>query len=159
MLRVVLELLLILFMARALWRVIEGVIQGVAGRENAIPQRGTQMVRDPVCGTFVLPDRAVTLLDGRSRLFFCSEACRDKYRARPSTGSICVRFAMESAADHEASSSTPSIRRPVPVDKRTDGRAAARPSVGCCAATPTVNDKNVRTTSDAAERYEIIGEK
>ena len=40
------------------------------------------MARDPVCGTFVLPDRAVTLVDGRARLFFCSEACRDKYRAR-----------------------------------------------------------------------------
>jgi YHS domain-containing protein len=45
------------------------------------------MVRDPVCGTFVLPERAVTLMDGRSRLFFCSEACRDKYRSRPSTRS------------------------------------------------------------------------
>ena len=25
------------------------------------------MVRDPVCGTFVLPERAVTLVDGRDR--------------------------------------------------------------------------------------------
>jgi YHS domain-containing protein len=43
------------------------------------------MVRDPVCGTFVLPDQAFTIVDGRSRVFFCSGACRDKYR--PSTGS------------------------------------------------------------------------
>ena len=40
------------------------------------------MVRDPVCGTFVLPASAVTLVDGRARLYFCSDACRDKYRAR-----------------------------------------------------------------------------
>jgi YHS domain-containing protein len=40
------------------------------------------MVRDPVCGTFVVPERAVTLVNGRTTINFCSEACRDKYRAR-----------------------------------------------------------------------------
>jgi YHS domain-containing protein len=39
------------------------------------------MVRDPVCGTFVLPERAVTVADGSTRVFFCSTACRDKYTA------------------------------------------------------------------------------
>jgi len=39
------------------------------------------MVRDPVCGTFVLPDHALMVSDGRARVFFCSDACRDKYRA------------------------------------------------------------------------------
>jgi uncharacterized protein len=85
MLRVVLELLLILFVARALWRVIGGVIQGIAGPEHAIPKHGTQMVRDPVCGTFVLPERAVVLTDGRGRTFFCSAKCRDAYRVRGET--------------------------------------------------------------------------
>jgi YHS domain-containing protein len=45
-----------------------------------VPQSGVQMVRDPVCGTFLLPDRALTLGDGRTQVFFCSDACRDKYR-------------------------------------------------------------------------------
>jgi YHS domain-containing protein len=49
---------------------------------NRAPERGVAMARDPVCGTFVLPSKAVTLVDGRSRLYFCSDACRDKYRAR-----------------------------------------------------------------------------
>jgi uncharacterized protein len=80
-----LELLLILFVARALWRVIGGVIQGIAGPEHAIPKHGTQMVRDPVCGTFVLPERAVVLTDGRGRTFFCSAKCRDAYRVRGET--------------------------------------------------------------------------
>jgi YHS domain-containing protein len=82
MLRVVLELLLILLVARAFWRVIGGVIQGIAGSEHAVPQRGSQMVRDPVCGTFVLPERAIVLTDGRGRAFFCSTKCRDAYRVR-----------------------------------------------------------------------------
>jgi YHS domain-containing protein len=44
------------------------------------------MVRDPVCGTFVLPERAVILSDGRTRVFFCSDVCRDTYRSRRSSG-------------------------------------------------------------------------
>ena len=40
------------------------------------------MVRDPVCGTFVVPDGALTIADGRARVYFCSEKCRDQYRAR-----------------------------------------------------------------------------
>jgi YHS domain-containing protein len=39
-------------------------------------------VRDPVCGTFILPGQAVTLADGSRRVYFCSTNCRDKYRAR-----------------------------------------------------------------------------
>jgi hypothetical protein len=44
--------------------------------------QAVQMVRDPVCGTFVVPERAVSIADGRSRVCFCSEKCRDAYRAR-----------------------------------------------------------------------------
>jgi YHS domain-containing protein len=47
-----------------------------------VPTRGVQMVRDPVCGTFVLPDHAVSIADGRGRVYFCSARCRDAYRAR-----------------------------------------------------------------------------
>jgi len=44
------------------------------------------MVRDPVCGTFVLPERALVVSDGRQRVYFCSSRCRDAYRAGPSNG-------------------------------------------------------------------------
>jgi YHS domain-containing protein len=40
------------------------------------------MQRDPVCGTFVVPERAVTLLVGQQQMYFCSISCRDKYRAQ-----------------------------------------------------------------------------
>ena len=40
------------------------------------------MARDPVCGTYVVPDRAVAITDGRQKVFFCSAGCRDKYRAQ-----------------------------------------------------------------------------
>jgi YHS domain-containing protein len=84
MLRFVLLLLLFMFVARAFWRVIDGVIEGVTGeaRGRRTPQRRVQMMRDPVCGTFVVPDRALTLTDGSERVYFCSTRCRDEYRAR-----------------------------------------------------------------------------
>ena len=47
-----------------------------------MPQRGVQMVRDPVCGTFVVPGRSVMLVEGAQRVHFCSDICRDQYRAR-----------------------------------------------------------------------------
>ncbi len=83
MLRIVLLMILVILAARTFWRVVDGVIEGVTGRRTTgVPDRGVQMVRDPVCGTFVLPDRAVTLTDGRQRISFCSTACRDRYLAR-----------------------------------------------------------------------------
>ena len=83
---------LAMLMARGVWRVIDGVKDGLSGRAKGsqggnVPARGIQMVRDPVCGTYVIPDRAVALADGPHRVFFCSTTCRDKYRARPSTRS------------------------------------------------------------------------
>ena len=83
---------LTMVMARAAWRVVDGVLEGLSGRPSrsrggSVPARGVQMVRDPVCGTYVIPDRALALSDGSGRVFFCSAQCLDQYRARPSTSS------------------------------------------------------------------------
>jgi YHS domain-containing protein len=86
LLRLVLFIVFGIIVARAFWRLVDGIVEGVNGRpprgKSQVPSRGVQMVRDPVCGTFVLPDHALTLTDGRARLFFCSDACRNKYQAR-----------------------------------------------------------------------------
>jgi YHS domain-containing protein len=85
LLRLGLILILCVFIARAFWNMVDGLIEGMTGRPrggSGVPQQGVQMVRDPVCGTFVLPARAVSMPDGRTQLFFCSTTCRDKYRAR-----------------------------------------------------------------------------
>jgi len=87
MLRIALLLILSVIVGRTFWRMIDGLVEGITGRprtgvQQGVPQQGVPMVRDPVCGTFVLPERAVSLTDGRTRLFFCSNTCRDKYQAR-----------------------------------------------------------------------------
>jgi hypothetical protein len=82
--RLILFIVLGIFVARAFWRLVDGIVAGVKGapRNGGVPTRGVAMVRDPVCGTFVLPDPALMITDGRAPVFFCSAACRDKYRAR-----------------------------------------------------------------------------
>ena len=80
-------LVLAMVVARAIPRILGGVMEGLSGRAprsqgGNVPAHGIQMVRDPVCGTYVIPDRAIALADGSQRVYFCSTNCRDKYRAR-----------------------------------------------------------------------------
>lgn len=83
MLRVAIEWLLLLFVARALWRVIDGFREGLSGKvRTGAGRRSVPMVRDPVCGTYVVPDRAIILTDGPRRVYLCSARCRETYRAR-----------------------------------------------------------------------------
>ena len=76
----ILKLVLLIVVLRALLRLFRGIVQGLSGAA-ATPQ-AVALVRDPVCGTFVLPESAVTLVEGRARLYFCSDDCREKYRTR-----------------------------------------------------------------------------
>ena len=85
MVRLVFYAILLILVARAMRLLLRGVREGLTGQPTQggrVPQPGVQMVRDPVCGTFVVPDRSVTLSVGREQLHFCSVNCRDKYRAR-----------------------------------------------------------------------------
>ena len=81
--RSLLLFLLVLFLVRAVWRLLSGVVQGAAsgsapGRRPATPP-AVKMERDPVCGTYVIPGKALELARGGDRLFFCSERCRDQW--------------------------------------------------------------------------------
>jgi YHS domain-containing protein len=88
MLRLALLIVLFIVVARVFWRVVDNIISAATGQpaqSSRTPQQGVAMVRDPVCGTFVLPERAVSIVNGNARIYFCSAACRDKYRADPSS--------------------------------------------------------------------------
>jgi YHS domain-containing protein len=73
----ILRIILILIVLRILWRMIMGPIR--RPRQERRKQGAMPLVRDPVCGTYLLPDRAIKTGSGDSTLYFCSEACRAKH--------------------------------------------------------------------------------
>jgi YHS domain-containing protein len=82
--RVLLLAVMTLLVIRAFWRLLGGVAQGArSGRptqgRSAAP---VKMTRDPVCGTFVVPGKALSLSAGGSTHWFCSERCRSEYASR-----------------------------------------------------------------------------
>jgi YHS domain-containing protein len=76
--------LLLLVVWRALRSLFAGIAQGASPPPPAPgpPQRGELMVRDPVCGTFVLPSRSVSTRDRDGVHHFCSDRCRQAYQQR-----------------------------------------------------------------------------
>ena len=74
-----LKILLFLLVLRLVWRFARGIIEGYSPEREA---RGVGLVRDPVCGVFVVPSRALTAVaDGQTK-YFCSEKCRAEFRGR-----------------------------------------------------------------------------
>jgi YHS domain-containing protein len=83
MLRFLLIAILLMLIARAFWRVVDGIIEGAGGAERRKQVRpGVKLVRDPVCGTFVTPGGSLSLTSGGSTHYFCSEKCRADYKSR-----------------------------------------------------------------------------
>jgi YHS domain-containing protein len=74
-----LRIALVVLVVRALWLLFSGVLDGYAGRRN-LAQPTTKLVRDPVCGMFIAPGRALAARHGDRTLYFCSEQCRSKWQ-------------------------------------------------------------------------------
>lgn len=81
-----LQILLILAVVRAVWRLARGVLEGAGYQRVEGPrqrqQAGVQLVRDPNCGTFVSPSSALTTRLAGQTHYFCSEKCRREYERR-----------------------------------------------------------------------------
>jgi uncharacterized protein len=82
MARVLLVLLLIYLVVRAVTRLAVGIAQGFSVPPDRKPVPPVGLVRDPVCGTFVVPSRALTSGAGAEVRFFCSERCRQAWANR-----------------------------------------------------------------------------
>lgn len=66
---------------RLVWKFVSGLIDGVRGSgsgKRAV--RGGSLVRDPVCGTYVEPTRAMTARVSGKTYYFCSERCLQAFR-------------------------------------------------------------------------------
>jgi hypothetical protein len=84
-LRLFLIIVVLLLIARAVWRLLGGIVEGAAQRSAGRPAGSppaTKMARDPICGTYVVPGKALELARGRDTAYFCSPACRDEWVRR-----------------------------------------------------------------------------
>ena len=80
-----LRLILLIIIIRMAWRFLNDIIEGASGpgrRAASPPEKSVPLVRDPVCGTFVVRARALTSGHGDDMQFFCSERCRTEYQGR-----------------------------------------------------------------------------
>ncbi len=82
MLRLLIFLVLVYFVGRAVWRLFRGIAEGMSASRDPQAPTAVPLVRDPVCGTFVVPSRALTAGSGNDLHFFCSERCRQAWTKR-----------------------------------------------------------------------------
>jgi YHS domain-containing protein len=80
MLRVLLILILFALAIRAFSRLMAGVLEGAGYRRELTP--GVKLARDPVCGVFVVPSKALAVRSGDETRYFCSEKCRTTWMKR-----------------------------------------------------------------------------
>jgi YHS domain-containing protein len=79
-----LRLVLILILVRLVWRFLANVMYGLTGSEPRVrPRAGdpVPLVKDPVCGTYVVKAKALAARTNDETAWFCSEACRDTWRS------------------------------------------------------------------------------
>jgi YHS domain-containing protein len=82
LLRLFLIALLLSLVLRSIYRFLEGVVDGATGSraraDRSRPQVG-HMVKDPVCGTYVVQGRALTAARGHETAWFCSPQCQRRW--------------------------------------------------------------------------------
>jgi hypothetical protein len=89
MARFILLLFLFVVIAKMFWRFVDAVVRGAVG---PAPQQGgrraggapaaVKMQQCPVCGTYVVPGKAISLVSGGSPIYFDTEKCRAEYQSR-----------------------------------------------------------------------------
>ena len=84
MIRLIIFLVLLFLIGRMVWRFMYGLFEGAGmlkeprDRERA----AVKLVRDPICGVYVVPTRALTAGSGAGTQYFCSEKCRQQWSQR-----------------------------------------------------------------------------
>jgi YHS domain-containing protein len=89
--RILLIAVLMFVIARAFWQVVDGIMEaaGAGGshqarrrRRRGPPAVAVKLARDPVCGTHVPVNAALSLTANGETRYFCSEQCRDTFQRR-----------------------------------------------------------------------------
>ncbi len=74
-----LRLLFAMLIIRLVWKFLAGVISGAGDPRPRSAKPGVALVRDPVCGIYVEPSRALSAHVGGTTQYFCSQECRRSF--------------------------------------------------------------------------------
>ena len=74
--------ILLTLLLRSLSRLMHGILEGAGYTRDTAAPKSVGLVRDPVCGVFVVPGQALSIGEGSSRRHFCSEKCRREWKGR-----------------------------------------------------------------------------
>jgi len=85
--RFILLLLLFVTIARTFWRFVDAVVRGAGGSAPAGARRSNvptavRMQQCPVCGTYVVPGKSISLVSSGAPVYFDSEKCRAEFQSR-----------------------------------------------------------------------------
>ena len=83
-LRVILLFVMALLALRAVARFMGGLSEAARGEAPRARSAETpvKMAKDPVCGTFVVPGKALSATADGTTVWFCSEQCRATFTRR-----------------------------------------------------------------------------
>jgi YHS domain-containing protein len=84
-----LRLVVVYLVLRGISRLVQGIGEGLRAPRDA-QKPAVPLVRDPICGTFVVSSRALTSGSGGDMRFFCSERCRRAYISSSSSTSAAA---------------------------------------------------------------------
>ena len=82
MVRLILTLILFAVVIRLVWRFVRGMLEGAGMLRDPHERAAVKLVRDPVCGVFVVPTNALTAGSGDATQYFCSEKCRTQWQRK-----------------------------------------------------------------------------
>jgi uncharacterized protein len=73
--------LVFLLLALALYKLLTNLIRSTRSGRQDRPAGGktAELVRDPQCGTYLLPEQGFSARVAGEVHYFCSEACRDRF--------------------------------------------------------------------------------
>jgi YHS domain-containing protein len=84
MIRFIILAVLLILIGRLIWRFMYAMFDGAGmlKRSGERERTAVKLVRDPICGVFVVPGKALTSGSGTATRYFCSEKCREQWGRR-----------------------------------------------------------------------------
>ena len=73
---------LIMVLVVVLWSGVKGALEGLGRARLEEPETRDELVKDPVCGTYIVRSRAIRDESGGRSVYFCGPRCAAQFSER-----------------------------------------------------------------------------